>query len=178
MIWNTGDAPVGLFPLRARPKRESAISIDTPFVTLHGHKGTVNDIAFTRTSRILTASDDGTIRIWRLSDGRPEHVLTAHDGPVTSIALRLDDRRLVTASADCTAKVWDMATLQVVATLIPLPEGGYATLFPDGSYKLDGDPRDRMWWTMKLCRFGPGELESHAPQIKRLSADTPILSLR
>ncbi len=70
-----------------------------------------------------------------------------------------------------------MGTREVIATLISLPEGGYATLLPDGLYKLDGDPRDRMWWTMKLCRFGPGELESYVPEIRRLPVDAAILSL-
>jgi hypothetical protein len=29
---------------------------------------------------------------------------------------------------------------------------------------------------MKLCRFGPGELDPYIPEIRRLPADAPILS--
>jgi hypothetical protein len=43
---------------------------------------------------------------------------------------------------------------------------------PDG---LQGDPGDRLWWAMKLCRFGPGELDPHVPSIRRLPDDAPIL---
>jgi hypothetical protein len=68
-----------------------------------------------------------------------------------------------------------METLKTVATLIPLPEDGYATLLPDGSYKLYGDPGDNLWWAMKLCRFAAGELDPHVPEIRRLPADASIL---
>jgi hypothetical protein len=48
-------------------------------------------------------------------------------------------------------------------------------LFTDGRYKLQGDPDDRLWWVMKLCRFGPGELDPYVPSIRRLPDDAPIL---
>ena len=64
---------------------------------------------------------------------------------------------------------------RTLATLIPLADDGYATLLPDGSYKLRGDPGDRLWWAMKLCRFGPGELDPYVPSIRRLPDDAPIL---
>jgi hypothetical protein len=62
-----------------------------------------------------------------------------------------------------------------LATLIALEDGGYAILLPDGSYKLQGDPGDRLWWAIKLCRFAPGELDPYVPAITRLPADAPIL---
>jgi hypothetical protein len=57
---------------------------------------------------------------------------------------------------------------------VPLPDNGYAVLLPDGSYKLAGDPGQALWWTIKLCRFEPGELDPHVPEIRRFPADAPI----
>jgi hypothetical protein len=62
--------------------------------------------------------------------------------------------------------------------LLPLADGGFAVLLPDGSYKLSGDPGDAFWWAMKLCRFAPGELDDYVPQVRRLPADTPVLEVR
>jgi len=30
-----------------------------------------------------------------------------------------------------------------------------------------GDPRDLLWWAIKLCRFAPGELDRYDQQIRR-----------
>lgn len=59
-------------------------------------------------------------------------------------------------------------------TLVGLPDGGYATLLPDGRYKLKGDPGDRLWWAIKLCRFGPGELDDYVAGLRRLPEDAPL----
>ena len=175
-IWNVAEVPDARTSRMGRlPWRRTTPSI-TASITLTGHHGLVNDVAFDPSGqRVLTASGDGTIRIWRLADGTAEHILTGHDGPVTSISLSRRGRILASASTDGTARLWDMATLRPIATLVPLTEGGYATLLPDGSYKLDGDPGDRLWWAMKLCRFAPGELDPYVPEIRRLPADAPIL---
>lgn len=40
---------------------------------------------------------------------------------------------------------------------------------------MEGDPSDRLWWAIKLCRFAPGELDPYVPEIRALPADAPIL---
>jgi WD40 repeat protein len=60
----------------------------------------------------------------------------------------------------------DGASLREQATLLMMPEGN-ATLYPDGSYRLTGDPDGRFWWSAGLCRFEPGELDGRAG-IRRL----------
>ena len=48
---------------------------------LHGHTGAIRDIAFSPDgSHLATASDDGTARIWRASDGRAVAVLESPPG--------------------------------------------------------------------------------------------------
>jgi WD40 repeat protein len=175
-LWLLPDEPAP--PTGRRPRRGAApgpVPV-TALAVLHGHEGPVTDVAFDPAGdQVLTASDDGTVRVWRLSDRAAREVLTGHGGPVTRLSFSRDGRFLATASEDGTARIWSMDTMRTVATFIALPEGGYATLLPDGSYKLDGAPGNRFWWVMKLCRFAPGELDAYVSHIRKLSANAPIL---
>ncbi len=48
---------------------------DYPLV-LRGHQGTVYDVAFTPDGKqLISSSNDGTVRVWSLEDGRPSRVL-------------------------------------------------------------------------------------------------------
>jgi DNA-binding beta-propeller fold protein YncE len=150
-----------------------------PSITLAGHQASVRAVEFHPEGTLLaTASNDGTARVWSVRDGSTQAVLSGHAGPVTGVAYSPDGTILATSSGDGTVRFWDVAAAATVATLVPLPDGGYAIVLPDGSYKLDGDPGDRLWWAMKLCRFAPGELDPYVPEIRRLPADAPILPPR
>lgn len=62
-------------------------------------------------NRILTASDDGTARIWDASNGRLLHTMSEPTGEVLNSAWFSPDGRLVvTASNDGTARIWSAAT--------------------------------------------------------------------
>ncbi|HEX4831219.1 MAG TPA: hypothetical protein VH478_09030 [Trebonia sp.] len=123
---------------------------------------------------LATASEDGTTRIWSAATGAPRATLTGHDGPVTGVAFLPGGAVAITTSQDGTAMLWDVADVAMAARLVPLPGGGAAVLLPDGAYKIDGESGGRLWWAMKLCRFGPGELDAYGPGIRRLPDSEPI----
>ncbi len=58
-------------------------------------------------TRILTASQDKTARIWDAKTGALLVTLTGHNRAVASAQFSPDGRRVVTASHDKTARVWD-----------------------------------------------------------------------
>ena len=74
---------------------------------LRGHERSVNSAAFSPDgTRIVTASDDGTARVWQ-ADGQGEPVvLKGHESTVNSAAFSPDGTRIVTASNDGTARIW------------------------------------------------------------------------
>jgi WD40 repeat protein len=85
--------------------------------TLQGHTGWVWSAVFDhKGGRILTASHDGTARLWLWDgnhgkplldrDGKPV-VLDGHTAPVVSAEFSSDDLRILTASWDQTARIWD-----------------------------------------------------------------------
>src|ERR1044071_5573801 len=73
-----------------------------------GHKDKVNQAVWnTDESRVLTASNDGTARIWDAATGAELTVLTGHRDWVNTAIWNADGSRILTASDDGTARVWD-----------------------------------------------------------------------
>lgn len=73
------------------------------------------DIGFTPDgSRILTAGDDGTVRIWDTESGEELRAYTGHRGPVSALQISADGST-VTSSGELDVKVWDLITLETKA---------------------------------------------------------------
>ena len=78
---------------------------------LEGHTGAVLCVAaFPDGSRIVSGSDDTTLRIWNLHSyrGNAEHILRGHSSGVTCVAVSRDGETLVSGSKDKTVRVWKL----------------------------------------------------------------------
>jgi WD40 repeat protein len=72
--------------------------------------GTPNAIVMSKDDlQMITAHDDGTIRIWERATGRELQRLTGHQSLVETIALSGDGRWLYSGSYDETIKEWSLA---------------------------------------------------------------------
>ena len=60
--------------------------------------------------RIVTASDDGTARVWDVSSGAELRIFAGHKTWVYDATFSRDGARILTASDDRTARVWDVAS--------------------------------------------------------------------
>jgi WD40 repeat protein len=65
----------------------------------------------------VSASRDGTLKLWEVESGRELRTLGGHTKWVTGVALSGDGRLAVSASEDQTLKVWEVESGREVRTL-------------------------------------------------------------
>ncbi|KAH8726251.1 putative WD-repeat protein [Phaeosphaeriaceae sp. PMI808] len=86
--------------------------------TLEGHSDSVRSVAFSHNStRLASASYDGTVKIWDASSGTCLQTLEGHSDSVNSVAFSHDSTRLASASYDGTVKIWDASSGTCLQTL-------------------------------------------------------------
>lgn len=77
-------------------------------VTLRGHTAALTAAAFSPDGkRVLTASVDGTARLWNAGGDGAATVLSGHQDAVTFAAQSPDGQRVLTTSEDGTARIWE-----------------------------------------------------------------------
>jgi WD40 repeat protein len=91
--------------------------------------------------RIVSGSNDNTLRLWDASSGRPiGSPLLGHTETVRSVAFSPDGRRIVSGSWDSTLRLWDAATGKPVGP--PLQGHTYqvfsVSFSPDGRRIVSG----------------------------------------
>ena len=73
--------------------------------------GGVNSVAWAPdATRLASAADDGSVRIWDPATGEQLQQLTGARGGVNSVAWAPDATRLASAADDATVRIWDLAT--------------------------------------------------------------------
>jgi WD40 repeat protein len=111
----------------------SAHPDEAPRVLGH-HEQSVTALAFTPDGSILaSASNDATVRLWRLEDG-DSTILRGHDGVVARIRITGDARFAVSSSYDGTVRLWPLdldglASLTCDVVGEPLPPAEWAAFF-------------------------------------------------
>jgi hypothetical protein len=123
--------------------------IDHALLNLTGHSNWVRSVAWSPDgTKIATASDDNTARVWSSSSGSTLLTLTGHSSGVWSVAWSPDGTKIATASIDNTARVWSSSSGSTLLTLTGHNSGVYSVAWsPDGTKiaTASHDGTERVW---------------------------------
>ncbi len=128
-------------------------ALDQPVAhaSLVGHTGRITAASFSRDGRrVVTASEDGSARVWRLDVEADPVVLDACAGPVWSAVFSPDDETVLTASIDGVARLWPADGAGEVRALTGKMLGLCGASFsPDGRLVVTAsdDETARVWRT-------------------------------
>jgi WD40 repeat protein len=120
--------------------------------TLAGQSEYITSISYAPDSRYFIVTAGNTAQIRDARSGRLLRRLSGHTGQVLAAAASRDGRRIVTASLDGSARVWDVATGRVLITLRDQHPLQAVAFSPNGRQILTGsvDGRVHLWNSMPM----------------------------
>jgi guanine nucleotide-binding protein subunit beta-2-like 1 protein len=75
---------------------------------LRGHNHFVSDVVISSDGQFaLSASWDGTLRLWEIHSGKTTRRFVGHAKDILSVAFSVDNRQIVSGSRDKTIKLWN-----------------------------------------------------------------------
>jgi WD40 repeat protein len=102
------------------PESESGTFVAPELVIQTGHTSAINSVKFSKSGEfLLTASNDGQIKLWDVRSGMILRTFVGHRGVVTSVAFAANDACVLSDSdankySDKTTKLWNLTTGEVV----------------------------------------------------------------
>jgi WD40 repeat protein len=105
------------------------------------HNARVDHVAFLTDGRhVLSAVDDGSLRMWDVKTGKQVRAFEGHKGPLSGVAVSPDGRRIASASQGRTPCLWDAKTGEELRQFAGHSHTGYRVAFsPDGRRLLSTD---------------------------------------
>ncbi|KAG2337370.1 WD40 repeat-like protein [Suillus weaverae] len=92
----------------------------SPIRLLIGHTDWVDEVAFSKNGnkfKIISTSNDRTVRIWDVATGTQEKLLKGHAGRTDGLAVSMDGRRIVSGAQDGKIIIWDADTKEIIKCL-------------------------------------------------------------
>ncbi|KAF2115160.1 WD40-repeat-containing domain protein [Lophiotrema nucula] len=182
-VW---DAATGYEPKRFNNRssciNSAALSPDSSLIAtgsmiLDGHLGPVNSGKFSSNGkRIVSGSDDMTIRLWDTVTGTECMSFRGHTKRVWAVTFSAETRLVVSGSEDKAIRIWDTLSGSLLHTLRDSTSGISSVAFsPDGQLLAAGSFNDEVrLWDMQAWRL-IGQLDDFEHDINPSSLVDPKL---
>lgn len=130
LIWDLKD--------EANEKEE----LGKPRKMLRGHSHFIQDLTLSNDSKhCITASWDGFVRMWDLTEGRSTKVFRGHKKDVLSVAFSSDNRQIISAGRDRSILLWN--TLGELKHSVPDAHGDWVS-----SVKFSPDAKQNLFFSI------------------------------
>ena len=116
--------------------------------SLRGHEGTVLNMAFSRDAKkVVTACEDGKLRIFSVGDWKLLQTLTGHHGPVHRAEFSPNGKWIASAGEDQTVRVWSAEDGTLLRTLQESQEPLLDVAFsPDSRFLAASSEKQVLTW--------------------------------
>ncbi|MEM9151630.1 MAG: WD40 repeat domain-containing protein, partial [Cyanobacteria bacterium P01_F01_bin.3] len=136
-----------------------------PIAELVGHTDCVHVVKISVDgSELLSGSDDGTVRMWSVTQGGAEQqkVLRQPGDRIRTLAVSPDGRLLASGGDDCQLWIWDLATQQLIETVSTHGSRIWSVAFQQQGNKqllaAGGDKQRVMLWQVHTLERMPNEI--------------------
>jgi WD40 repeat protein len=124
------------------------------------HDGPVNEVAFSGDRLAVSASSDGTVRVWDVVKGSQVHELRGHKSEVLSLAVTRDGRRALSGGTDGVVTLWDLENGRKMPQFVAEHERWVSSVAfsPDGRLALSSDFGKKgglRLWRLPAVDIGP-----------------------
>ena len=96
-------------------------------------------------ARIVSGSEDNTIKVWDIELGGLVRSLEGHTGWVRAVAVTPNGQQVVSGSGDNTVRVWDISNQRNQVLFCNDSPVLSLSISPDGRWVIVGDAQGRVW---------------------------------
>ena len=119
------------------------------------HSGKINQLNVTKNDqKLVSASDDNTLRVWNINSATCERKLQGHVGAVLSVTSTNKVKNIISGGADKIIKIWDIENGAEKLQLKGHKGGVYALFLTNDDKKLLSGSSDE---TIRIWRYKTGE---------------------
>ena len=138
LVWRPSDVRPYDFK---RLKSNSGGVIPPPkFRSLDGHNGPVRAVAFSQNgSRIVSGSQDNTIRLWDSEGGQLLKSFRGHDGAVRTVTFAESDQVILSGSHDNSIRKWNISEYEEIRVLQGQVLEGHVDAILSAGFSPDGE---------------------------------------
>lgn len=138
LVWRPSD--VRPYDFTRLTSNSGSVVPPPKFKSLDGHDGPVRTVAFSKDgSRIISGSQDNTIRLWDSEGGQLLKSFRGHDGAVRTVAFAESDQVILSGSHDNSIRKWNISEYEEIRVLQGQVLEGHVDAILSAGFSPDGE---------------------------------------